>query len=138
MLNKTSDIISLKRRQPSMKVIGAAGLALAMGAAWTALQVLANPLPGGTLDPTTIPKYVTPLVIPPVMNKVGKNLSSENDPDANDLSKPEDYKIAERQFKQQILPGGVWNTITGRSDNFPATTVWSYGPETDQIGRAHV
>ncbi len=114
MLNKTSDIISLKRMQPSMKVIGAAGLALAMGAAWTALQVLADPLPGGTLDPTSIPKYVTPLVIPPVMNKVGKNLSSENDPDANDLSKPEDYKIAERQFKQQILPGGVWNTITGR------------------------
>jgi len=23
------------------------------------------PLPGGTLDPLTVPKYVTPLVIPP-------------------------------------------------------------------------
>ena len=28
---------------------------------------LAQALSGGTLDPTTIPKYVTPLVIPPVM-----------------------------------------------------------------------
>jgi hypothetical protein len=27
--------------------------------------VFAQALPGGTLDPTTIPKYVTPLVIPP-------------------------------------------------------------------------
>ncbi len=28
---------------------------------------LADPVPGGTLDPLTIPKYVTPLVIPPVL-----------------------------------------------------------------------
>ena len=31
----------------------------------------AEPLPGGAVDPTTIPKYVTPLVIPPVMNNDG-------------------------------------------------------------------
>jgi len=69
-----------------------------------------------TLDPTTIPKYVTPLVIPPVMN---------NDGAANS------YKIAVRQFKQQILPGGIWNSLNGRNDKFPATTVWSYGPAAD-------
>ena len=68
------------------------------------------------LDPTTIPKYVTPLVIPPVMN---------NDGAANS------YDIAVRQFEQQILPGGIWNTINGREDTFPATPVWSYGPDSD-------
>ena len=80
---------------------------------------LAAPLPGGTLDPTTIPKYVTPLVIPPVMNTTGT---------AND------YDIAVRQFKQQILPGGIWATLpgcTGQNCTFPATTVWSYGPDAD-------
>jgi parallel beta-helix repeat protein len=73
-------------------------------------------LSGGTLDPTTIPKYVIPLVIPPVMDNDGA---------------PHSYDIAVRQFEQQILPGGHWNAITGRSDHFPATTVWSYGPADD-------
>ncbi|MGD8629628.1 MAG: multicopper oxidase [Gammaproteobacteria bacterium] len=71
-----------------------------------------------TLDPTTVPKYVTPLVIPPVMN---------NDGVANS------YDIAVRQFKQQILPGGIWNSLNGRNDTFPATTVWSYGPAADPL-----
>ena len=68
------------------------------------------------LDPLSVPKYVTPLVIPPVMNKAGRSSS---------------YEIAMRQFQQQILPGGIWNTINGRDDMFPATTVWSYGPDAD-------
>jgi spore coat protein A, manganese oxidase len=68
------------------------------------------------LDPQSIPKFVTPLVIPPVMKNNGA---------------PDNYSIAVRQFKQQILPGGIWNTINGRTDAFPATTVWSYGPEAD-------
>jgi FtsP/CotA-like multicopper oxidase with cupredoxin domain len=68
------------------------------------------------LDPASIPKYVTPLVIPPVMNDDGTTDS---------------YDIAVRQFKQQILPGGIWNTLNGRDDSFPATTVWSYGPAAD-------
>jgi spore coat protein A len=79
---------------------------------------LAVPLPGGSLNPTTIPKYVTPLVIPPVM----KNTGTAND-----------YDIAVRQFKQQILPGGIWNTLNGRTDAFPATTIWSYGPAADPL-----
>lgn len=28
-------------------------------------------IPGGTLDPATVPKYLTPLLIPPVMPKAG-------------------------------------------------------------------
>ncbi len=89
-------------------------LCIAMLAASSTITFAA--LPGGTLDPTTIPKYVTPLVIPPVMH---------NDGVANK------YDIAVRQFRQQILPGGVWNTLNGRNDTYPATTVWGYGPDAD-------
>ena len=92
--------------------LGVLGMALT-------LTATAQPLPGGTLDPLTIPKYVTPLVIPPVMNTAGT---------AND------YDIAVRQFKQQILPGGIWATLpgcTGANCTFPPTTVWSYGPDAD-------
>jgi len=81
-----------------------------------------QPLPGGTLDPLLIPKYVTPLVIPPVMNNNG---AADN------------YDIAVKQFQQQILPGGVWNVLspacaaTPGLCALPATTVWSYGPAAD-------
>ena len=68
-------------------------------------------LPGGTLDPNTIPKYVDPLVIPPAM------------PKTSTIGKIDYYEIAVRQFEQQVLPSGM-----------PMTTVWSYGsvnhPET--------
>jgi hypothetical protein len=70
-----------------------------------ATTALAAPLPGGTLNPLTIDKYVTPLVIPPVMPNNGM---------------PDSYDIAVRQFKQQILPAGL-----------PSTTVWSYGAAAD-------
>jgi FtsP/CotA-like multicopper oxidase with cupredoxin domain len=62
-----------------------------------------------TLDPSSIPKFRTPLVIPPAMPRTrkltvrgGKNIDY--------------YEIAVRQFMQQILPAGM-----------PGTTVWSYG-----------
>ena len=82
--------------------------------------VFAQAVPGGTLDPLTIPKYVTPLVIPPVMN--------------NDRDGSNDYDIAVRQFKQQILPGGSGTPSTvALQMHFPATTVWSYGPAADPL-----
>jgi FtsP/CotA-like multicopper oxidase with cupredoxin domain len=60
-------------------------------------------IPGGSLDPTLITKYASPLVIPPAMpGAFGVDLDS--------------YRIAVRQFDQQILPPGL-----------PLTTVWSYG-----------
>lgn len=74
-------------------------------------------LPSGTLDPLTIPKYVTPLVIPPVMN--------------NDGTGADNYDIAVRQFQQQILPGGIWDVLAGTAFGFPATPIWSYGPAAD-------
>lgn len=93
-------------------ILSGAGLSALMAS----LVVQALPLPGGTLDPLTIPKYVTPLVIPPVM----KNSGEDND-----------YDIAVRQFKQQILPGGIWASLPGcalANCTFPATPIWSYGP----------
>jgi FtsP/CotA-like multicopper oxidase with cupredoxin domain len=60
-----------------------------------------------------------PLVIPPVMN--------------NDGTGANNYDIAVREFKQQILPGGIWNSLNGRQDKFRATTVWSYGPAADPV-----
>ncbi len=101
-----------------MEKIFFASLVLILGLVLIAnTSVIAEPLAGGTLDPATIPKYVTPLVIPPVMN--------------NDGTDENNYDIAVRQFKQQILPGGIWNGINGRADAFPATTLWSYGPAGD-------
>jgi bilirubin oxidase len=63
-------------------------------------------LPGGSLDPTKIIKYVRPLTIPPVMPKTAQD-------DAKDY-----YEIAVRQFEQEVAPGLM-------------TAVWGYGSVTD-------
>ncbi len=94
--------------------------------------VHAAALPGGTLDPTTIPKYVTPLVIPPVMKDSGR----VQPVGANQtVAQGKEYDIAVRQFKQQILPGGIWKSLNpaiGTSvPEYNPTTVWSYGPASD-------
>jgi FtsP/CotA-like multicopper oxidase with cupredoxin domain len=110
-----------RKRGLTLVVFGAAlGALLFTGGAWAECAPGSVPAFDGSdtciLDPTSIPKYVTPLVIPPVM----KNDGAEDS-----------YDIAVRQFRQQILPGGIWNTINGRNDQFPATPVWSYGPDAD-------
>ncbi|HET6494129.1 MAG TPA: bilirubin oxidase, partial [Thermoleophilia bacterium] len=70
----------------------------------------ADPIPGGTLDPAGgIPKFVTPMLIPPVMPKAGKvKLKGGKNADY--------YEISMKQFPQQILP-----------ETLPSTTVWGYG-----------
>src|SRR5512133_748784 len=65
--------------------------------------------PGGTLPPGAIPKYVTPLVIPPAMPRTAA-------PPA--VRGVDYYEIAVRQFRQRILP---------QSMGLEPTTVWSYG-----------
>ena len=73
-------------------------------------------IPGGTLDPRAIPKYRTPLLVPPAMPRAGKlKMRGGKSVDY--------YEIAVRQFDQQILPAGL-----------PATTVWGYGPRLAQGG----
>jgi spore coat protein A len=70
----------------------------------SASRAWAAPLPGGTLPPDSIAKYVAPLVIPPAM------------PLTSLADGVHFYDIAVRQFPQQILPS-----------NLPPTTVWGYG-----------
>ncbi|UGS37664.1 multicopper oxidase family protein [Capillimicrobium parvum] len=72
---------------------------------------------GGTLDPTTIAKFQTPMLIPPVMPRAA-TIRQRGD-------KPVDYyEISMRQFEQQILPAGL-----------PATTVWGYGAKAARSNR---
>ncbi|HET9631324.1 MAG TPA: bilirubin oxidase, partial [Terrabacter sp.] len=66
-------------------------------------------IPGGTLDPAKVPKFVTPLLVPPVMPRAG-TLTLQ------DGTSADYYEISVEQFSQQILPTGL-----------PATTVWGYG-----------
>jgi spore coat protein A len=72
-------------------------------AAWAAV-------PGGTLDPTKVPKYVSPLFVPPAMPKT-------LDGNASDVDY---YEIAARQIEQQVLPAPL-----------PKTTLWAYGSGND-------
>jgi len=65
--NRKEKIMLLFNRKLSIGVTLLAIFAL------SAPSVFAQPVPGGTLDPTTIPKYVQPLVIPPVMNNTGED-----------------------------------------------------------------
>jgi len=70
----------------------------------------AAPVP--TLAPGSIPQFVTPMLIPPVMPRAGTaRLKGGRSADY--------YEISMRQFQQQILPSGL-----------PATTVWGYGAVT--------
>jgi FtsP/CotA-like multicopper oxidase with cupredoxin domain len=74
-------------------------------------------VPGGTLDPLTVPRYATPMLIPPVMPRADVITSPGG--------KPTDYyEISMRQFQQQILPAGL-----------PQTTVWGYGAITARSTR---
>ena len=88
-------------------LIGAAGLMLPLK--FTATKAIAQ-IPGGSLPPGDVTKYVTPMLIPPVMPKA---------PSGQGKVGPgvDYYEIGFSQFQQQILPAG-----------FPTTTVWGYGP----------
>ncbi|KKL04417.1 hypothetical protein LCGC14_2616280, partial [marine sediment metagenome] len=74
---------------------------------------------GGPLDPKLIPKFVDPLVIPPAMRPHGQG------------KKITTYRIAVREFDQQVLPSKGW----GGDPNtpFPKTTVWGYGRAGDPL-----
>jgi FtsP/CotA-like multicopper oxidase with cupredoxin domain len=74
-------------------------------------------IPGGSLNPPDIPKYQTPLLIPPVMPRAATITSRGGRPIAY-------YEISMKQFSQQILPADL-----------PATTVWGYGAVTSASKR---
>ncbi|HSB84820.1 MAG TPA: multicopper oxidase [Ilumatobacteraceae bacterium] len=87
--------------------MGTLGLFVANGL--HTVQIGAESIPGGSLPPLDIPKWRTPLLIPPQMPRAGLLLERGGLVDY--------YEIEVRQFTQQILPAGL-----------PATTVWGYGP----------
>ena len=97
-------------RRGFLKAMGAMGAAYWLGPKlMLGGKVYAAPIPGGTLDPLAVPKFVTPMLIPPVMPKAGtiRQTGGKN---------IDYYEISMRQISQQILPAGL-----------PATTVWGYG-----------
>ena len=69
-------------------------------------------IPGGTLDPHLVPKFQTPLLIPPVMPKAGRLVQRGG-------KNIDYYEISVKQISQQILPPVL-----------PETTVWGYGAVT--------
>ena len=96
-------------RRDFLKLTGS-GMAALYGAAHGKffLRAGATPIPGGSLDPLSVPKYQTALLIPPVMPRAGTVMQAGRAVDY--------YEISMRQFKEQILPAA-----------FPETTVWGYG-----------
>jgi spore coat protein A len=96
-------------RREFLKLSGAGVLSLYAAAQGKyALRAQAQ-IPGGTLDPLSVPKYQVPMLIPPVMPKAGTIKQS--------MGKNVDYyEISMKQFSQQILPASL-----------PATMVWGYG-----------
>lgn len=90
-------------RREFLKLSGATGTAAYLNTRFGLIRKAFAQIPGGTLVPGDVDKYVLPLVKPPAMP--GK------------FSRRKDkYKIAVRQFDQRIL-----------SPPHPVTTVWSYG-----------
>jgi len=69
------------------------------------------------LDPASIGKFETPLLIPPAMPRAGALTSGGGHVDY--------YEISMRQFSQQVLPEGM-----------PKTTLWGYGPVTAMADNA--
>ncbi len=99
-------------RRSFLKLTGASTLAwyVATQTGWTQRAMAA--IPGGTLDPADVDKYVTPMLIPPVMPRAATITMPGG--------KPADYyEISMKQISQQILPAGM-----------AATTVWGYGAVT--------
>jgi FtsP/CotA-like multicopper oxidase with cupredoxin domain len=94
---------TLVTRRQFLKVSAMAGAGVFIASRFRPSPLFAA-IPGGTLDPITIPKYEDSLVIPPAMPVTAINGGFDY------------YEIAIRQFRQQILPTGM-----------PMTTVWSYG-----------
>ena len=102
-------------RRTFLKYTGGTALTLYAVNKFGLLQALGQ-IQGGTLNPNLVPKYQTPLLIPPVMPKAGTIVAKGG-------KNIDYYEISMKQFQQQILP-----------ESFPTTTVWGYGPKVAQDG----
>ena len=95
-------------RRAFLKYTGATALTWYAVNRFGVLKAIAQ-IPGGTLDPSAVSKFETPLLIPPVMPKAGTIVQRGG-------KNVDYYEISMKQISQQILPAGL-----------PATTVWGYG-----------
>jgi hypothetical protein len=93
----------MKTRRQFIKTVSVAGAATFLPWRPVISRAIAE-VPGGTLNPALLPKYITPLVIPPAMPRTSKLLVHKG-------KNIDYYEIAVRQFSQQILPRG-WPTTT--------------------------
>jgi len=96
-------------RRDFLKLSGVVGLSALVTTKYGGVLRVFAQASGLTLAPTSIPKYVTPLLIPPQMPRAGLLQSGKHWIDY--------YEISVKQFQQQILPAPL-----------PMTTVWGYGP----------
>ena len=104
-------------RRTFLKYTGGTALTLFAFSKLGGLRQAIAQISGGTLEPISVPKYATPLLIPPVMPRAGTiTLTGGKNADY--------YEISMKQFAQQILPSGL-----------PATTVWGYGAVTSASKR---
>jgi spore coat protein A, manganese oxidase len=110
-------MIMITRRMFLKYTVGGTMLTLFGFDKLTGISKVIAQIPGGTLDPRNIDKYVTPLLIPPVMPRAGAIVLRGG-------KNADYYEISMRQFQQQILPAGL-----------PSTTVWGYGAVTSASTR---
>ena len=106
----------------TMKLIAAFQAWLAAATVLPFLLSAKAQVPGGSLHPLSIPKYIDPLVIPPVLY--------------DDLggTAPLDVEIAFRQFTQQVLPSTgcpAASDVLCVGNAFPKTELWGYGNPAD-------
>ena len=113
MKDRTVVFVSAGRRLPA-----ASALLTAIAILLIAAAPAHAALPGGSLDPASIPKFQEPLVIPPAMPRTGV-LTAEG-------KQIDYYEIAVRQFQQYVLP-----TAWSRARGMDPTTVWGYGSMVD-------
>lgn len=116
MTDRHGPLVKPVGRRTFIKAVGGAGATLFAFLPWGGTRALAQ-IPGGTLNPADVSKYVTPLLIPPVMPRADVIPSRGGKP-------IDSYEISMRQFPQQILPAGL-----------PATMVWGYGAVSAQSKR---
>ena len=99
-------------RRAFIRQTSAGGFGLFLWAKVGGVPELMARIPGGTLNPAIVPKFSTPLLVPPVMPRAATLVQKGG--------KPIDYyEISMKQIAQQILPAGL-----------PPTNVWGYGAVT--------
>lgn len=105
--NRTGLLISRRAFIAAAGGVGAGFVLYALLPGGTRVALAA--IPGDTLEAGAVPKFQTPLLIPPVMPQAGTIVA----PSGKNVDY---YEISVRQVSQQILPEGM-----------PPTTVWGYG-----------